>query len=324
MKEHAKVKEVNGIEIKELKQLDIKDIQDMYSGYLETTNLSSNTIQTARNDAFYLYKKNKEVDFWQLIESPNFEEEAKEYLIATLRMHSKGNIEANVNSYLSHLRRFRLFVLGNVTRKELKKKESSKRIIEKDIPDPCCDEVEKYLSLWDELENYHLQENALDKLFFELAPKNTDISDILLKAATLNDFYSTNIFSIFPVAKHILELNIDQRMMAGDETLIDDIKNVRISDKDKKFYSFATKYCSHHNPKDYPIYDSFVDEILFYFSRKDNFSSFRRYELKNYVIFKRTLLDFQNYYGLHDYSLKELDKYLWQLGKTYFPKKYKS
>ncbi len=65
------------------------------------------------------------------------------------------------------------------------------------IPRPSVSEVEKYLKLWNELENYKLQEEALDKLFFELAPRNEAISDILLKVATLNDFYSTNIFSVF-------------------------------------------------------------------------------------------------------------------------------
>lgn len=39
------------------------------------------------------------------------------------------------------------------------------------IPDdyiPSVSEVEKYLSLWNELDNYVNQENALDKLFFLL------------------------------------------------------------------------------------------------------------------------------------------------------------
>ena len=71
------------------------------------------------------------------------------------------------------------------------------------VPNPSYDQVEHYHRAWDELENYHLQEDALDKLFFTLCPENTDMSDILLKVAALNDFYSTNIFSVYPVAKHI-------------------------------------------------------------------------------------------------------------------------
>ena len=30
------------------------------------------------------------------------------------------------------------------------------------------------------------------------------------------------------------------------------------------------------------------------------------------------LLKFREYYGLQEFSLKELDKYLWQFGKFYF------
>ncbi|MBQ3797200.1 MAG: hypothetical protein II842_13190 [Butyrivibrio sp.] len=111
-----------------------------------------------------------------------------------------------------------------------------------DVPLPTSEQVEYYLRAWDELENYHLQEDALDKLFFKLCPENTDMSDILLKVAALNDFYSTNIFSVYPVAKHILLLNIDDRLKIGDVALVSDIQKVTINGVEKNYYSFATKY----------------------------------------------------------------------------------
>lgn len=40
-----------------------------------------------------------------------------------------------------------------------------------DIPNPSIEQVEIYLTKWDGLENYHLQEDALNKLFFERMPK---------------------------------------------------------------------------------------------------------------------------------------------------------
>ena len=118
------------------------------------------------------------------------------------------------------------------------------------IPNPTKNEVEKYLKKWDSLENYVLQEKSLDKLFLITYPNNTDISDILIKASSLNDFYSTNIFSIVTMGKHIYNLNIDRRLKESDETLVNDIASVIIKGKRKNFYSFATKYCSHHNPDD--------------------------------------------------------------------------
>jgi hypothetical protein len=46
------------------------------------------------------------------------------------------------------------------------------------VPDTCkpsVEEVEKYLDLWNRLENYVNQERALDKLFMELYPNNKSL-----------------------------------------------------------------------------------------------------------------------------------------------------
>ncbi|MDO4962834.1 MAG: hypothetical protein Q4E75_01865 [bacterium] len=192
----------------------------------------------------------------------------------------------------------------------------------KNIPRPCKSEVEKYLNRWDSLENYVLQESSLYKLFHKTYPNNNDINDILIKASSLNDFYSTNIFSIFPVAKHILELDIDKRLKSGDTTLVNDIANVTIGGINKHFYSFATKYCSHHNADDFPIYDSFVEKVLLHFKKIDKFEQFNSSDLKDYSKFKNILISFKNFYNIDKYGLKDIDRYLWQLGKEYFPKKY--
>jgi len=151
-----------------------------------------------------------------------------------------------------------------------------------DIPKPCCDEVSKYLLPWDKLENYALQESALNKLFFKTYPNNNDIDDILIKVSALNDFYSTNIYSPFQVAKHILNLHIDDRLKEGDVTLVNDIAKVSMTNGNViNFYSFATKYCSHHQPLDFPIYDSFVDQLLRYSRNRDGFSNFGSSDLKS-------------------------------------------
>lgn len=188
-------------------------------------------------------------------------------------------------------------------------------------PKPSVSEVNKYLNEWKNLEGYTSQERALNKLFLELLPGNSEITDILLKASCLNDFYSTNIFSIYPVAKHILNIkDLDKRLKAGDISLVNELGKLEISGKKKYFYSFSTKYCSHHNPIDFPIYDSYVEKILLYFNKIDKFSSFKRIDLKDYKKFKEILLDFQRYYKLERFNLKEIDRYLWLLGKEIFPR----
>lgn len=190
------------------------------------------------------------------------------------------------------------------------------------LPTPSKEEVDKYLSLWDSLDDYVEQEHALDKLFFGVFKTNDTIENILIKCSVLNDFYSTNIFKVYPIAKHILGLNIDDRLNKHDPTLVNDIANVTISGKSKYFYSFASKYCSHHDPLNYPIYDSYVEKVLKYFKKKDKLIKFNNDDLKHYELFKQILLDFQKSYNIEEYNLKDLDRYLWQLGKKYFPNKY--
>ena len=193
-----------------------------------------------------------------------------------------------------------------------------------EINRPSETELKKYLDSWESLENYVLQESSLKKLFTVTYPNNNLMDDVLIKVCSLNDFYSTNIFSPFTVAKHIVSLNIDERLHNNDFTLVNDLASIQMNgNRTILFYSFATKYCSHHKPTVYPIYDNFVEKILMYFKRNDKFFEFRKKDLKNYVSYRNILLKFQSYYNLQMFNLKEIDKYLWQAGKYYFPKKYK-
>ena len=190
-----------------------------------------------------------------------------------------------------------------------------------DIPNPTVEEVKYWLAAWDKLEDYESQERAVNRVFRDYY-SNSDLENILIKCSVLNDFYSTNIFKIYPVAKHILSLHIDERLKGGDPTLVDDIAKNDIGGKIKNFYSFASKYCSHHNQLEFPIYDSYVHKVLKYYQKVDRFSRFDENDLKNYPKFKKILIEFRKFYGLEQFNLKELDKYLWQFGKKYFPKNY--
>ncbi len=191
------------------------------------------------------------------------------------------------------------------------------------ITKPSVTEVKKYLKLWDSLENYVLQENALEKLFLKTYPRNTDIKDVLIKVCSLNDFYSTHILSPFTIAKHIISLGIDKDLLRNDLRIVDRIAKVKMSDGvTRNFYSFATKYCSHQKPKIYPIYDYYVEKILVYFRDKDGFYKFKRQDFKSYLLYRNILINFRKYYNLGQFNLKQIDKYLWQVGKKYFPRKY--
>ena len=49
---------------------------------------------------------------------------------------------------------------------------------------------------------------------------------------------------------------------------------------------------------------------------------FKREDLKKYIVFKKALIAFKKFYGIDEYNLKDIDRYLFQLGKDYFPNKY--
>lgn len=191
------------------------------------------------------------------------------------------------------------------------------------IKRPTANEIQDSLLKWDNLENYVLQESSLKKLFTVTYPDNKDIDNVLIKVCALNDFYSTNIFSPFTVAKHIISLDIDDKLKSEDLSIVNKIAEIKVTGgKTRNFYSFASKYCSHHKPKAYPIYDSFAEKMLLHFKSTDNFYNFDKDNLKDYTKYKNIILKFRDFYGLHDYDLKQIDKYLWIRGKEYFPKTY--
>lgn len=182
------------------------------------------------------------------------------------------------------------------------------------IPKPNERNINTYWEKWKGDKKNIVQEKILHFLFKERYPENTKIEDILLKVSTLNDFYNTRILDTYTVSKHILNCKIDEELWNGDIGLVNKIARVKVGGKVINFYSFASKYCSHHKPKTYPIYDKYVDEMLWYFKKKDKFSEFKRYELKEYKRFSGIVNEFKQHYDLES-CLRKIDIYLWLTGK---------
>ena len=192
---------------------------------------------------------------------------------------------------------------------------------QKDLPQsykPSYKDSQQVLYYLKRQQKFVLHERSLNRLFLDLCPQNDKVEDIMIKCSTLNDFYSTNIFDVHAMAEHVLNLNIDKRLRDHDYSLVDDISNVVIDGKSHHFYSFATKYCSHHQPEKYAIYDSYVEKVLLSLKKKEDFADFRKEDLKDYETYMRVIHSFRQHFGLVKYSIKELDQYVWQLGKWYF------
>ena len=194
----------------------------------------------------------------------------------------------------------------------------------KQVPNPCVATVDQWLNTWNTQSGYVEQESALRVLFTQLCPKNDNLDHVLIKVCTLNDFYSTNIYKVFDVAQVIQSMAKDldnafasnQRKACLADTLDDKVKNKT----DRAIYSFASKYFSHHNPDIYPIYDSYVDKLLRFYRDTDKLLDFKDNDLKKYSSFCDVIDDFKKAYGLEKYTAKEIDKFLWQVGKKTFPK----
>lgn len=298
----------------------LSGLQRVYSAYLEERGFAAGTVSAARNSAFYLLKNDPSLDFWAMLEREDFEAAAAGSGCGrrcgregpgTWRGISTGIWPISDGSAASPSRRRRrsALPLGSVGRDRTFRRPARRR-------------SGGILAQWHELENYRDQEEALDRLFQDYAPGNKDIRDILLKAAALNAFYSTNIFSLYPVAEHILALDIDLRLQAGDPSLVEDLKTVEGSGTVRRFYSFATKYCSHHRPEEFPIYDHYMTVTLRHFRDRDAFAPFQDGALEDYRRFREVLQAFRERHGLREFSWKELDRYLWQVGKEFFPRKY--
>lgn len=166
---------------------------------------------------------------------------------------------------------------------------------------------------------------ALNLLFAD-HPKNTNLDHVLLKVVALNSLYSTMIRvnskltpTVYDVARHIVDLNIDAILDEGSESLVKEIANTKALaeklNKEKQYnYSFATKYCSFHRPESYPIYDSRVNECLWHLRNLGELRQFKRMELWEYYTFKKIVTEFRDSLLPERFTYKEIDQYLYVEG----------
>ena len=154
-------------------------------------------------------------------------------------------------------------------------------------------------------------------------------SEILIKVVLLNHIYSAGLNSnppleenkdkkrhvdVYEMAKRLSTIAADINTSFHDESepyvAVNKIIDLFSDECYYKPYSFATKYCNFHNPKKYPIADSFSKGVLYnYFERKHKQALFNDYG-EFCKIYKRFKCSF-----IESFSVKEIDKFLWMFGK---------
>jgi len=182
--------------------------------------------------------------------------------------------------------------------------------------EPTADNVKYACKKFDEA--FSVTETALGTLF-GMYPTNTDPSHVLLKVVTLNQLYSTQILAVHAVADHIYEnrQEIDAGLNAGLPEVVDMIARVKIGEKERVNFSFASKFCSWHRPEIYPIYDSRVDKYLWGLQKQVSFSGvkFPHISLWVYPKFVKVMESFRTHYGLNLFTFKQIDKFIWLQGE---------
>ncbi|WP_127507683.1 hypothetical protein [Actinoplanes solisilvae] len=186
------------------------------------------------------------------------------------------------------------------------------------IATPSPEQVRLYLARWHGSDNERI-DVALRKTFDAL-PSNRDVGEVGVKIAALNGLYWTNILGVLQVARHIVAIDIDARLdqPTADPELIEKIATVKHGGKRRRHYSFATKYSSFHQPAVYPIYDSLVAGVLNALLKQgETFDIFTPQEhwRTDYAVWCRSVRKFRTHYGLDDFSLRDIDKYLWTMAK---------
>ena len=144
-------------------------------------------------------------------------------------------------------------------------------------------------------------------------PSHTDLPDVLIKVATINQLYRTNIFGVHavadtivtngPVLKHLLE--------NGSCDAVDCIRITDHNGKKINHYSFATKYCHLHEPKMFPIFDSRVERALWRLHDKSEFCTAKQLRnIRDYLCFKEMLQLLRSRFSLSCSTL-DLDRFLY-------------
>jgi hypothetical protein len=181
------------------------------------------------------------------------------------------------------------------------------------IPDPVTS-IDANIKAFDDEPSTALAEASLRELIAAF-PRNTSVNHVLLKMIAINRLYRARVLDkdMEPLAAHIANISdLDQMLASGMTEAVTRIYDS--SGTERKYYSFATKFCSWHNQNGYSLWDYNVDEALWAYKKRDSFADFKRQDLCEYPRLIEIVKEFRAFYGLQQYSVKNTDKFLWRIG----------
>lgn len=194
------------------------------------------------------------------------------------------------------------------------------------LKDPTNEFIAEILNSYSKEEGKELNDKLLK--LFQTFDDEKDKFNVLIKVAALNKIYSTAITNINPVVEKI---NLVSKENKKPETisdyvnLVDKISKVKWkNDKGNSFernnLSFSSKYVHFLSSYKTPIYDSHIWIIMKgYLGQKNNetisFSTPNNFK-EFYLVFEKLKKEL----NLQKYSNYDIDKFLWQYGKSLIQK----
>lgn len=165
---------------------------------------------------------------------------------------------------------------------------------------------------------------SLSKLFSSFNDE-TNKYEVQIKVAALNKLYSTAIQYITPVVNKIVSVyqTIDKPLSLEDYCdLVDRIAVVKWvslttgKQHERNNLSFASKYIHFMSKYETPIFDSYIWIILIGYLNQAGYKKYKFGQPKTYKEFIGTFEKFKTTYNLAAYKNYDIDKFLWQYGKT--------
>lgn len=195
------------------------------------------------------------------------------------------------------------------------------------LNEPSKSDYQKYLSIFNSKyasKFCFAHDKVIDNIFIQYG-KNV-VAYNYVKAAIIDFAYSTRVKHMDELVLNITNIkNFDSLVNKGDPNLVNNMKKVALNNNEEiNYLSFSSKYCHKYNPKDYPIYDSYVERVLRTYQKQfhffdDSTKAITKESLKDYVFYKEVVDAFINKYksaGIDSYI--KFDRYLWTMGKENF------
>jgi hypothetical protein len=135
-----------------------------------------------------------------------------------------------------------------------------------------------------------------------------DMQSCLIKVGLLDRFFSTNVYSVPKMAKHISKI-LTRRPAPAGIALVEEISQfAHARGRIRRQVSFAAKFCHLFVDPDIPLYDSRAVSALAQLAKKQSVPM-----ATPYSTFHSTFFSVRN--GLtFDISVRELDHFLWIAG----------